>query len=54
MSLIKKEIEINNMKIEELLKEVKEWEEHNKRENDITRAEIKSLKKINNKLRKAI
>ena len=42
---------IFNKEIKELKEEVKLWEEYNKIKNDITRDEIKSLKRYRNKLK---
>lgn len=50
ISLIEQEIIKTEKKIIELEKECTEWETYNKKENDITRSEINSLKKYIDKL----
>lgn len=50
MNLIQKEIKANEAKIQELETECEEWEAYNKCENDITRSQIQSLKRLNKSL----
>ena len=52
MNEFDKEIEKISSQIKEIEEEIEKWEEYNKIKNDITREEVKSLKKYLKKIKK--